>query len=90
MLRPYQIEINMTIAGAAVGAVLGLPQGLSYGLWGLVIGALIPVPGLFLFSLLASCVLQFFFGESKEDKDDGPREGAAEGKDSKEEAKSDL
>lgn len=90
MARPYQIEINMTVAGAAIGAALGLPQGLSSGILGFVIGALIPVPGLFLLSFLVSGVLQFFFGGDKEENEDAVTEEVAENKDPKEEAKSDL
>lgn len=90
MFRPYQIEINMTLAGAAIGATIGLPSGLWQAFLGLVIGALIPVPGLLLFSFLLSSILQFFFGKDEEETAPQAEDPTTKSKVAAEEGQSDL
>lgn len=77
MGRPYQTELNMTIAGAAVGAALGLPEGPLYAVLGAVIGALIPVPSLMLFAVVVGGFLQLF---NKSDENEPEGSNTSEGK----------
>lgn len=73
MGRPYQTELNMTLAGAAVGAAVGLPEGPLYAVLGAVLGALIPVPGLMLFAVVVGGFLQLF-NKSEENEPEGSNE----------------